>query len=198
MYGDLYFPLSSLFVSTFLSLYKTFDMIENEIDYFPTTYDKYKYKKILWYFSHFTYSNTIFLLSYFTLKTFDINVNDFYITIAPVTLSINLNYFLILYPKKNIKIYELPYSSLVQHFMTTFIVFNELKYIEYNSFYDIFSYNYFILYGILITFFNYYIRGVWTYGIANMYTKKGWKLFLQFNVSSLISSITLYSYKYIF
>ena len=33
MYGDLYFPLSSLFVSTFLSLYKT-DMVENEIDYF--------------------------------------------------------------------------------------------------------------------------------------------------------------------
>ena len=43
-------------------------MVENEIDYFPTTYDKYKYKKILWYFSHFTYSNTIFLLSYFTSK----------------------------------------------------------------------------------------------------------------------------------
>ena len=55
--------------------------------------------KILWYFSHFTYSNNIFLLSYFTLKTFDINVNNFYITIAPVTLSINLNYFLI-YSKK--------------------------------------------------------------------------------------------------
>ena len=198
MYGDLYFPLSSLFVSTFLSLYKTFDMVEDEVDYFPTTYDKYKYKKILWYFSHFTYSNSIFLLSYFTLKTFNINLNNFYVTIAPITLSVNLNYFLILYPKKNIKIYELPYYSLVQHFMTTFIVFNELKYIEYNSFYDIFSYNYFILYGISITFFNYYIRGVWTYGIANMYTKKGWKLFLQFNAVSLLSSISLYSYKNIF
>ena len=81
--------------------------------------------------------------------------------------------------------------------MTTFIVFNELKYIEYNSFYDIFGYNYFILYGIFMTFFNYYVRGVWTYGIANMYTKKDGN-YLQFNASSLFSSITLYSYKYIF
>ena len=56
--------------------------------------------KILWYFSHFTYSNSIFLLSYFTLKTFDINVNIYYITIAPVNFKYKFKLFFNLYPKK--------------------------------------------------------------------------------------------------
>lgn len=198
MYGDIFLPFSIMFISTTLSIYKTLSTNIHEIDYFPTTLDKIKSRKILWYFSHFTFSNSVSLLSYFVLKIFEFNTNQIFITIAPISLSVNLNYFLILYPKKNILLYELPYYSFVQHFMTTFIIINELKYIEYNSFYDILNYNYFILYGVLITYFNYYIRGVWTYGIANLYTYKGWKLFLQFNVVSFISSLSLYSLNNIF
>ena len=196
MVGDIFLPFSIMFMSTSLSIYKAFDTHTNEIDYFPTTLDKNKYRKILWYFSHFTFSNSVFLLSYFSLKMLEFNTNQLFITIAPISLSVNLNYFLILYPKKNILLYELPYYSFVQHFMTTFIIMNELKYIEYNSYYDILNYNYFILYGVLITYFNYYIRGVWTYGLANLYSYKGWKLFLQFNSVSFISSITLYLINY--
>jgi hypothetical protein len=198
MYSDVFLPLSIMFISTTLSIYKTIDTIEDEIDYHPTTLDKYKYRKILWYFSHFTFSNSIFLLTYFTLKSIDYNINTLFVVIAPISMSININYFLILYPQRNIKLYELPYYSFVQHFMTTIIILNELKYIEYKYFYDIFKYNYFILYGISITFVNYYIRDIWTYGIINLYSHKGWKLILQFNVVSLISSVSLYLIKYNF
>lgn len=196
MYGFIFLPFSTMLVSTFLSLYKTFDTKENEIDYFPTTVDKYIHRKILWYFSHFTYSNSIILLSYFTLKVFNYDCNELFVIIAPISLSVNLNYFIVLYPKKNIKLYELPYYSLVQHFMTTFIILNELQFIEYSS-NDILKYNYFIFYGVSMTILNYYSRGVWTYGLANLYSLKGWKLFLQFNIVSLFSSISLYLLKLI-
>ena len=197
MYGLVFLPFSTMFVSTFLSLYRTLDTKEDEIDYFPTSLDKYFHRKILWYFSHFTYSNSIMLLLYFSLKVFTnnyYNYDNLFAIIAPVSLSINLNYFIILYPKKNILIYDLPYYSFVQHFMTTFIILNELQFVEY-SFYDIFLYNYFILYGIGITFLNYYKRGIWTYGFANLYSYEGWNLFFQFNIVSFISSISLYSIK---
>jgi hypothetical protein len=197
MYSFVFLPFSTMLVSTLLSLYKTFDTKENEIDYFPTTLDKYIHKKILWYFSHFTYSNSIILLSYFTLKVFNYNCNELFVIISPISLSINLNYFIILYPKKIIKLYELPYYSLVQHFMTTFIILNELQFVEYSS-NDILKYNYFIFYGVLMTFLNYNFRGVWTYGLANLYSYKGWKLFLQFNIVSLFSSISLYLLKLIY
>ena len=58
MVGDIFLPFSIMFISTSLSIYKAFVTHTNEIDYFPTTLDKNKYRKILWYFSHFTYSNT--------------------------------------------------------------------------------------------------------------------------------------------
>ena len=197
MFNNIFLPFSIMFISTALSLYKTFTTTENQIDYYPTTLDKYKSRKLLWYFSHFTFSNGIFLLSYFGYKLFSDNYNIYFITIAPISLSVNINYFLILYPKKNIKLYELPYYSFSLHFMTLFIIFNELQYIKYNSIYEIFYYNYFILYGALITFFNFYIRKVWTYGIVNLYTLKGWGLFFHFSFISLFSSSMLYSIKYI-
>lgn len=195
MEGDLFYPLSIIIVAVFLSIYKTFDTKKEEIDYYPTTLDKNIYRKILWYFSQITYSSNFFLLIYFILKIFKFNTNILFIIIAPVCLSVNLNYFLILYPKKNIKLYQIPFHSLVLHFMTTFIIINELKYITYNSFYDVLQYNYFVLYGIIITILNYNVRGIWSYGISNLFTKKGWKFFFQFNIISFISSLFLYLYK---
>ena len=195
MSSNNFLPTSIILISNVLSLYKTFDLSNNEIDYFPTTLDINIYRKILWYFSQFTFSNSIFLLLYFMFKILQFNTDKLFIIISPISISINLNYFLILYPKKYIRLYELPFYSFVQHFMTTFIILDELQYIEYNNLYEIFYYNYFILYGILITYFNYYVRGFWTYGIANLYTYKGWKLFLQFNIISFISSLFLYSIK---
>ena len=100
MFGDIFLPFSIMFISTSLSIYKTFSTDIHDIDYFPTTLDKNKYKKILWYFSHFTFSNSVSLLLYFTLKMFEFNTNELFIAIAPISLSVNLNYFLILYPKK--------------------------------------------------------------------------------------------------
>lgn len=197
MLGNTFLPFSTMLVSTLLSLYRTFNTDENEIDYFPTTLDKYIHRKILWYFSHFTYSNSIILLSYFTLKAFNYNCNELFVIIAPISMSVNLNYFIVLYPKKNIKLYELSYHSFVQHFMTTFIILNELQFVEYSS-NDILKYNYFIFYGFSMTIFNYYIRNIWTYGIANLYSYRGWKLFLQFNTVSLFSSVSLYSLKLIY
>lgn len=195
MYGTLFLPLSTMLMSLYLSLYRTFDCKEPEIDYKPLTLDKSHYRKLLWYFSHFTFSNSFLLTSYFILKFFNLNYDNLFITMAPISLSVNLNYFLILYPKRNIRLYELSYYSYVQHLMTTFIILNELPYIEYSTVYQIFNYNYFILYSIFITYLNYYMRGVWTYGIANLYTQKGWYLFIQFNIVSLFSSISLYAVK---
>jgi hypothetical protein len=202
MYGTLFLPLSTMLMSVYLSLYRAFDCEEREIDYKPRTLDKPYYRKLLWYFSHFTFSNSFLLTCYFILKFFNYNYNynydNLFITIAPISLSVNLNYFLILYPKRNIRLYELSYYSYVQHLMTTFIILNELSYIEYASAYQIFNYNYFILYGVLITYLNYYMRGIWTYGIANLYTQRGWMLFAQFNIVSLFSSISLYGVKQLF
>lgn len=195
MKGDLFYPLSIIIVAMFLSIYKTFDTKEEEIDFYPTTLDKNIYRKILWYFSQITYSSNFFLLIYFILKIFKFDTNILFIIIAPICLSVNLNYFLVLYPKKNIKLYEIPFHSLVLHFMTTFIIINELKYITYNSFSDVLQYNYFVIYGILITILNYNVRGIWSYGISNLFTKKGWKFFFQFNIISFILSLFLYLYK---
>lgn len=195
MKGDLFYPLSIIIVAMFLSIYKTFDTKEEEIDFYPTTLDKNIYRKILWYFSQITYSSNFFLLIYFILKIFKFDTNILFKIIAPICLSVNLNYFLVLYPKKNIKLYEIPFHSLVLHFMTTFIIINELKYITYTSFNDVLQYNYFVLYGILITILNYNVRGIWSYGISNLFTKKGWKFFFQFNIISFISSLFLYLYK---
>lgn len=195
MKGDLFYPLSIIIVAVFLSIYKTFDTKEEEIDFYPTTLDKNIYRKILWYFSQITYSSNFFLLIYFILKIFKFDTNILFKIIAPICLSVNLNYFLVLYPKKNIKLYEIPFHSLVLHFMTTFIIINELKYITYNSFNDVLQYNYFVLYGIIITILNYNVRGIWSYGISNLFTKKGWKFFFQFNIISFISSLFLYLYK---
>lgn len=195
MKGDLFYPLSIIIVAIFLSIYKTFDTKEEEIDFYPTTLDKNIYRKILWYFSQITYSSNFFLLIYFILKIFKFDTNILFIIIAPICLSVNLNYFLVLYPKKSIKLYEIPFHSLVLHFMTTFIIINELKYITYNSFSDVLQYNYFVIYGILITILNYNVRGIWSYGISNLFTKKGWKFFFQFNIISFISSLFLYLYK---
>mgnify|MGYP001023910423 CR=1 FL=1 len=195
MKGDLFYPLSIIIVAVFLSIYKTFDTKEEEIDFYPTTLDKNIYRKILWYFSQITYSSNFFLLIYFILKIFKFDTNILFKIIAPICLSVNLNYFLVLYPKKNIKLYEIPFHSLVLHFMTTFIIINELKYITYNSFNDVLQYNYFVLYGIIITILNYNVRGIWSYGVSNLFTKKGWKFFFQFNIISFISSLFLYLYK---
>ena len=100
MYSESFLPLSIMFISTVLSLYKTFDLKKNDIDFFRQTIDKYTYKKIIWYFSHFTFSNSIFLLTYYGFKLFDYNMNNLFISIAPISISVNLNYFLVLYPKK--------------------------------------------------------------------------------------------------
>lgn len=195
MKGDLLYPLSILIISLFLSIYKTFDTKEENIDFFPTTLDKNIYRKIVWFFSQITYLSNFLLLIYFILKLLNFNTNMLFITIAPICLSVNLNYFLVLYPKKNIKLYEIQFHSLVLHFVTTFIIINELKYITYNSFYNVLEYNYFIIFGILITILNYNIRGIWSYGICNLFTKKGWKFFFLFNIISFISSLFLYFYK---
>jgi len=185
--------------SIVFSLYRCFSTDEVEIDYKPTTLDKQLSKKILWYLSHFTYSNTLLLTIYFGLRLFDYKYDQLFLSISPIALSVNINYFLILYPKerqtKNIKLYQLSYHNIVQHYFTTFIILNELKYVEYDHYYYILNYNYVILYGIAITYFNYYYRNIWTYGIADLYTYKGWKLFFQFKFVSLFSSLSLYYLK---
>jgi hypothetical protein len=191
-----YLSFSILFSSISLSLYRCFYMKENEIDFNPTTQDKNKYKKILWYFSQFTYSSNFIFFIYYMLKIVNYNCNSLFVLISPILLSVNINYFLILYPKKNIKLYELEYQSLIHHLINTFIILYEIKNIIYYSYLSILLFNYYIAYGILITFINFYYRNIWTYDIANLYTLSGWKLFLQFYIVSFIMSLLLYSINY--
>ena len=192
MSSNIFLPLSTMFMSTILSLYYTFDTKIDEADFFPNTLDKTFKNKVILYLSRFTYSNSLFLLFYFLMKLFNYDCNLYFITLAPISFSVNINYFIILYPKKNIKLYQLSYHSFVQHFMTTFIVLNELPYIHYDSIYDIFYYNYFIIYGVIITLINYNVRNIWTYTIINLYSFRGWFLFLQFNIICILSSNLLY------
>ena len=185
---------SILFLSSFLSLYKCFYLDKNEKDFYPLTIDKNILNKSVWYLSHFTHTSNLILLFYFFMKLFNYNYDYIFISISPICFSVNFNYFLILYPKYNIRLYNLSFSSIISHFYTSVIILNEIKYIEYFNPSDIILYNYFIIIGIFITFLNYKIRNIWTYNLVNLYTMKGWILFFQFKLSSLFFRIFLYNY----
>jgi hypothetical protein len=188
-----FLSFSILSTSLVLSLYRCLDTQKNDNDFFPTTSDKSIFNKLLWYTSHLTFSSNFILTYYYFLRLFKIQNDYLFIVISPISLSVNLNYFLILYPKKNLKLYEISYYSFIQHFMDTFIILNTVKYIEYKSIYEIFYYNYYILFAVSVTLYNYYKRNIWTYNIANLFSYKGWFLFLQFSTCSLVSSFGLYN-----
>lgn len=185
--------LSYLGISKLLTFYYTLGINEDKEDYFPLTIDRKLSNKIIWYFSQLTYtSNTILFFYYFMRYLTGNNYDTYFKIISPISLAVNTNYFLILYPEKNIKLFELPYHSLVSHFMTTFSILIENKYINWGNYIETFNYNYLILLFTLITGLNYKYRRIWTYNKLNLFTLKSYKLLFQFMLCSQLYSSVLW------
>jgi hypothetical protein len=155
-----------MFVSVFIGLYELFYSKIKEIDFNPNTLDKSVERKLIYYLSHLTNSSSLILTFYLFLRLIDIRYDELFVLISPISLSVNLNYFLILHPSRGITLYDMSYKSIVNHFMTTFIIINELYYIDY--FYSYYFMIY-MVYEFFMNIFNYYYRHVWTYGICNIY-----------------------------
>ena len=185
-----------LSMSKIMSIYYCFYNKDNKEDYFPLTLDKNIKNKILWYISQITYTSNILLFMYYILRYFTMyNYDTLFKIVSPVCLAVNTNYFLILYPEKEIYLYELSYHSMVSHLMTTFLIIIENKYIKWNTYYEIFYYNYLILILILITIINYKYRNIWTYNKLNLLSKTGYKLLFKFGLCANIFSTLLWSYR---
>lgn len=190
-----FYLLSLLILSTskFLTFYYALGFKEDKEDFFPLTYDKKLSNKIMWYVSQLTYTSNMILFFYYFMRYFTGNNYDTYFKIiSPISLSVNTNYFLILYPEKNIQLFELPYHSMVSHFMTTFLIIIENKHIQWNNYSETFYYNYLILLFIFITGVNYKYRRIWTYNKLNLFTLKSYKLLLQFMICSQFFSSALW------
>jgi hypothetical protein len=191
--NNYFLPFVFMFVSTFFGLYEAFYSKIKDVDFFPNTLDKSAGKKLIYYLSHLTNSSSFILTFYLFIRLIDIQYDELFILISPISLSVNLNYFLILHPSRDITLYEMSYKSIVNHFMTTFIVFYEINNIEYDYSYLFMIY---MLYAFIMNIFNYYYRSVWTYGICNLYELKGWILFVLFTTTSFIFNLILYYYNY--
>jgi hypothetical protein len=193
MDNNYFIPFIFMFVSKFLGLYEALYIKKNEIDFLPTTLDNSLSKKLIYYLSHLTNSSSLILTYYLFLRLIDIEYDELFILISPISLSVNFNYFIILHPYRNLKLYELSYKSIINHLMTTFIIIDELFYVD---FYYSYYFLYYMIFALFMNIFNYYYRGVWAYGICNLYKLKGWFLFIFFTLTSFIFNYILHYSNY--
>lgn len=189
-----YLSFIYLLIAKLLCFYHLIDSNEIAPDYFPNSLDKRIDRKLVYYISHLTNTSSLILTMYFMLKLLYYQYDDLFILISPISLSVNFNYFMILYPHKNQKLYELNYYSIITHLMTTFIIQCELYNINYKNIYQCFYFFIYMIIAMFINLFNYYYRGIWTYGICDMYRFRGWLLFIIFSTTSTFFSLGLYYY----
>lgn len=188
-----------LFTTIILSLVSVFHAKNNGADFFPaggTYYDKHIHDntivdKLCWYFSQLTHHTIFLLFTYFTMALLNIKSEKFFKMVAPLALTISVLYFYFLYPKQQLKIHQLSFSSFFSHFMIIFLVFGELMYIKEYTLSETTNCFIFILTSLAFVLINYLLRGVWSYNIIKLDRFSGWKL-----VASTI--LIMYAFSFMF
>jgi len=182
---------SFLLISVFLSFTSCLDKKNKNSyanDFYPNTKDKKNYRKIIWYFSQLTYQTQIILTIYFLLKFKKINFSFNHLLfkiIAPACLCVNIQYFLILFPKRKkndgtqFDIHDMEYNSIVPHLLDSIIIFIELLHLENFHLKHIFLYLYYLIFAISFTLFNKFIRNQWTYNLLILNKMSGWELLIK-------------------
>ena len=167
-------------------------------DFKPNTSDKTITRKFFWYFSQITYQSQILLLVYFGIKLFSKTNMDFmFKIIAPISLTVTIQYLLLLYPKRkpvnNKKgIHTFSFISFVPHILNFFIIFIELNNIKTYHLNETFLYLFYCVFILLSVYVNYIIRKVWTYNLLDLTKVKGKKLFGYSIIILQVSSFILY------
>jgi hypothetical protein len=193
-----------LFITIVLSFVSTFSAKNNGADFFPvggSYYDKpiidnTIVDKLCWYFSQLTHHTIFLLFTYFAMALLNIKSEKFFKMVAPLALTVSVLYFYFLYPKQQLKIHQLSFSSFFSHFMIIFLVFGELMYINEYALADTTNCFIFILTSLSFVLINYLLRGVWSYNIVKLDRFSGWKLVASTIVIMYAFSLMFYIIKY--
>ena len=188
-----------LFITIVLSFVSTFSAKNNGADFFPvggSYYDKpiidnTIVDKLCWYFSQLTHHTIFLLFTYFAMALLNIKSEKFFKMVAPLALTVSVLYFYFLYPKQQLKIHQLSFTSFFSHFMIIFLVFGELMYINEYTLSETSNCFIFILTSLSFVLINYLLRGVWSYNIIKLDRFSGWKL-----IATTI--LIMYSFSFMF
>lgn len=189
----------SLFITILLSLQDVFYSNKNFSDFYPLKgnyygkpiHDNHFIDKLAYYFSQFTHHTLFLLFFYFFSCLLNFKSEKFFKIIAPISLTISVLYFFYLYPKQNIDLHQLSYSSFYSHFMIIFLIFGELFYIDGFTLSETTNCLVFLVVAVLVTCINYMVRGVWTYNMVKLDSLKGWVLINQ-------TILLMYSFSFMF
>ena len=173
-----------LFVTIILSIISTFNTTSNKSDFFPvgglyneqSIIDNTIVDKLCWYFSQLTHHTIFLLFTYFVMALLNVKSEKFFKMVAPLALTISVLYFYFLYPRQQLKIHQLSFSSFFSHFMIIFLVFGELIYINEYTLAETTNCFIFILTSLAFILINYLLRGVWSYNLIKLDNFSGWKL----------------------
>jgi hypothetical protein len=149
------------------------------------------FKRLIWFFSQATYQTQFLLLVYFSLRLLTNNeYNDLFMIIAPACLSVNVNWYFMVYSRQSsniIDLHEQRYTTVISHIIDTVFIIAEFTTINNLQIKHVFYYLFYVIFGIIYTYFNYYIRNVWTYMYANLLTLNGWLIFII--IPSLVTQV---------
>ena len=201
-----FYLISSIFLFTniVLSLIATFHKNKNGSDFFPLGGDYYGklvndssfVDKLCWYFSQLTHHTIFLLFTYFFMAFIDRKSEKFFKMVAPLALSISVLYFYFLYPKQQLKIHQLSFSSFFSHFMIIFLIFGEFMYIKDYGFHETTNCLVFIISALLCVWINYSLRGVWSYNLIKLDRFSGWKMVSSTTLLMYSFSLMFYLFKY--
>jgi hypothetical protein len=193
-----------LFITIVLSFVSTFSAKNNGADFFPSggiycdkpIIDNTIVDKLCWYFSQLTHHTIFLLFTYFAMALLNIKSEKFFKMVAPLALTVSVLYFYFLYPKQQLKIHQLSFTSFFSHFMIIFLVFGELMYINEYTLSETTNCFIFILTSLSFVLINYLLRGVWSYNIIKLDRFSGWKLIATTILIMYAFSFMFYIIKY--
>lgn len=193
----------SLFITIIMSLLSVYNNTENVSDFYPNpgvyygtpVHDKTLVDKTAYYFSQFTHHTLFLLFFYFLSALFKTQSDEYFKIISPLAITISVLYFYFIFPKQNLNIYELNYYNFYSHFMIIFLIIGEFYYIKGFKLYETFYCLIFMVTGLLVTYINNFIRGVWSYNMLKLDNYKGWFKVCQSILVMYITAFTFYFIK---
>ena len=193
----------SLFVTIVLSLQDVFYSNINYSDFYPNKdyyygkpiHDNTFTDKLTYYFSQFTHHSLFLLFFYFFSCLLNYKCEQFFKIVAPIAMTVSVLYFYFIFPKQDTNIYQLSYSSFYSHFMIIFLIFGEIFYIDGFTLRETSYCLIFLVTGVLFTYINYMVRGVWTYNMVRLNDVKGWALINQTILVMYLFSLMFYFIK---
>jgi hypothetical protein len=192
-----------MFFSILLSYMSAIYNKENFSDFFPTKgqyygmeiHDNTILDKTCWYFSQITHHTITLLFFYFFLAFINRKSENYFKMVAPLALTISILYFILLFPRQQLSLHQLPFYNFFSHFMIIFLVFGEIIYVNNYTFEETTHCFIFILTCLCSIFINYTLRGVWSYNLIKLDSFSGWKLVSKTVILMYMLSFGLFALK---